>query len=78
MSSTEAEIGSAARAWALALTELEEAKQQAELDAEQLKSAELAIYSVAARSEAFKSAELALYKAVQLSGTAKRKAKEIK
>jgi hypothetical protein len=78
MSSTEAKIVNAARAWVLALRELEEVKQQAEMDAEQLRSAELAIHTVAARTEALKNAELALYRAVQLSGTTKRKAKVTK
>jgi hypothetical protein len=68
MSSVEAMIVSAARAWALALVELEDAKQQVETDGEAPTSAELAIYGVAARVEALRSAEAALYEAVQLSG----------
>jgi dihydroxyacetone kinase-like predicted kinase len=72
MSSIEARIVSAARAWAQALTELEEAKQQAEADGEVLKSAELAVDIVAARVEVLRSAERALYQAVQLSGAMPR------
>ena len=72
MSSNEATVVNAARAWALALAELEEAKQQTETDGEALKSAELAMHSVAARVDALKSAERALYQAVQLSGVTRR------
>ena len=59
MSTDEARIVDAARAWALALAALEKTKQQIETDAE------LAIYSAAAREDALKCAELALFQAVQ-------------
>jgi hypothetical protein len=43
---------------------VEQANQQAEIDAEQFESAELAIYSAVALAEATRSAEVAPYKAV--------------
>jgi hypothetical protein len=67
MSSTEAKIVSAARAWAQALAELEAAKQHIETAGEVLTSAELAMHRVAARVETLRSAERALYQAVKLS-----------
>jgi len=67
MSSTEAKIVSAARAWAQALAELEKAKHPVETAGDVLTSADLAMYSVAARVETLRSAERALYQAVKLS-----------
>ena len=63
MSSNEAAIITAARAWARTLAELEEAKRQVEADSE----VEVAMHEIAARIEALKSAELVLYQVIQLS-----------
>ena len=60
MSSKEAMIITAARAWARVLAELEEAKRQLGVDGE----VEIAMHDIAARVEALKSAELVLYQAV--------------
>jgi len=65
MSSKESRIVDAARAWALALAELEAAKQEIEADGETLVSAELAMHSLVARVAALKSAERALYQAIK-------------
>jgi hypothetical protein len=72
MSSNKATIIDAATAWAVALGELEAAKQYVETDGETPDSAELAMHSVAARVNALKGAERALYQAVKRSGAKRR------
>jgi hypothetical protein len=62
MSSEEARIVQAARAWALALAE-----KQAEQDGQVCRPAEIEMHRAAARDEALRSAERVLYQAVQLS-----------
>jgi hypothetical protein len=59
----DAEILQAARAWALALGELQQAKRQGDEEGEPVEPAELAIYSAAAHEAALRRAEQALFQA---------------
>jgi hypothetical protein len=67
MSSKEARIVQAARAWARALAE-----KQAGQDGQVRRPAEIEMHRTAARDEALRSAERVLYQAVQLSREAAR------
>jgi hypothetical protein len=59
----DAKILQTARAWALALSELRQARSRREEEGELVEPAELAIYSAAAHEAALRRAEQALFQA---------------